>query len=117
MRTILAIAAFALAGAAHAETCTFDTECFDGDGCAETEFEATLGNDGDGNSVLSTISEDVTGETVTGEGGEHSVFTGIGPGAMHLLTRTADGTARYTVHLLEGPMAITYLGACKADEG
>jgi hypothetical protein len=37
-----------------------------------------------------------------------------GPFGAMILTMTAEGPARLTVHFTEGPMAITYLGTCEA---
>ena len=40
------------------------------------------------------------------------VYVGVTESAFHLLTHTADGPARYTTHLFDGPLMIGYLGEC-----
>ena len=36
--------------------------------------------------------------------------------ARHLLTISEAGDVRYTVHYAEGPMMVSYLGRCEAEE-
>ncbi len=117
MRT-LSTAAFmvCMATAAHAMECTFTTECFDGEACAETDLEMTVAHNDHGLPTLETISETLHVTAIAGDGKTHSTLTATGEGAIHMLTRSTGGDARYTVHLTEGPIVISYLGTCKVGE-
>jgi len=114
---ILTIAALltCIATAARAETCTFTTECFEGDDCTETEFEMTVGTGDDGATTLETISETLRVTATVSDDETYSTVTADAEGAEHRLTRTTGGDALYAVTLTDGPMTILYLGTCKAS--
>ena len=99
-----------LTGPAAAVECTFTTECFEGESCMETSFDMEI-DDTDGARKLITPAETI--RVVLGGSNATRVYTGFTDSAFHLLSRGADGTARYTNHLTQGPMVVSYLGTCK----
>ncbi len=106
------IAAFALllsASPALSAACAFTSECFDGEGCSETSFSMTLEQSG-GEVLMTTDAETIPlsqgGNTAT------QIYVGITENAFHLLTVTEAGPSRYTTHIYDGPLAVTYLGEC-----
>lgn len=88
---------------ALAEVCSFTTECFEGDGCYETTFSMTI--DGD------TLVTDAETISVTDDAGPALIATT--PSAVHVLTRSGDGAARYSTHIFDGPLMLNYLGTCE----
>ena len=117
MRILIIAALMACtARAAYAVECSFTTECFDAEECTETDYSLVIGHDDYGIPILETISETLRVTAIAGDGENHSTVTATGEGAIHLLTRATGGDARYTVHLTEGPMTISYLGTCKAGD-
>lgn len=99
-------------------SCQFRLECFEGEACAQTDYAFELnglagGLGPDAMAVLVTL-ESVGGNVeLLGTGsGEVMVLSGGGIEARHMLT--LQGAAiRYTLHYSEGPMVISYLGACE----
>ncbi|KIN61077.1 hypothetical protein Z945_2062 [Sulfitobacter noctilucae] len=112
MRSFMICLAFC-AGPAFASdlTCAFDKECIEGEDCAETSYTfAVEGMNDKGRAVSGvTDAETMRGNIVETDGMQHIVFAGAD--ALHMLSMSADGIARYAVHM-SGPMAITYQGAC-----
>ncbi|QDY69068.1 hypothetical protein [Qingshengfaniella alkalisoli] len=114
-------AALAASGAMAADappiqlSCSFETECFEDEDCAESTFSLSLtGEVGITDAQLLSDSETITGSlAATPAGG--LAFLGITGPAVHLLSKGEDFTARYTVHLTNGPMVISYLGRCEAE--
>ena len=104
-----------ITSAAHAETCIFTTECFEGDDCTGTEFEMAVGTDDDGTTILETISETLRVTATISDGDTYETVTADAEGAEHRLTRTTGGDALYAVTLTEGPMTILYFGTCTAS--
>ncbi|SIO19448.1 hypothetical protein SAMN05444722_0777 [Rhodovulum sp. ES.010] len=98
--------------------CAFDRECYDAEACAETAYEMTVsgrvGGMGAGvvlaRATLSAVSGDVE---VFGTLGGGTLFLQGGEGAARHYLAVTDGAARYSLHMAEGPVAITYLGACE----
>ncbi|MEM9795732.1 MAG: hypothetical protein AAF919_04550 [Pseudomonadota bacterium] len=95
------------AGAAQI-SCLFDTECFENEVCAESEFYLEV-PDGE-RPLLGTIfgNMDVLYQT------DSSVLA-EGEGMQMLLSLNEEGVARASVHL-PGPMVTTYLGQCEVVE-
>lgn len=124
---IATLAAIALAPAAAVAqeaswNCNFQSECLD-DQCATSGYEASL--------VLLTSSIDAGIATVNGrleDSAENLPLAGIDQNGLirlfniesatgaRLLTVTPDGTARYTTHIADPIMSMTYLGRCEEAE-
>ncbi|WP_152449657.1 MULTISPECIES: hypothetical protein [unclassified Roseivivax] len=99
-------------------TCRFETECVDGEACQPTEYEVTVtgragGLDAARMAVAATIST-LSGDEESLGAFENGVLSVSGGeiDARFLLT-VSEGGARLTQHYGDGPMAISYLGACK----
>ena len=91
-------------------SCSFTTECLEGEACAETAFEVSRAA-GDGESViLTTDAETLAGHMIASDDNFHFIFEA--PSAAHLLTEYPNGAARYTIHM-DGPFTITYHGQCE----
>lgn len=100
------VSALAVCNVAQAEVCTFVTECFEGDGCYETQFEMTI----DGNEL---ITDAETIPVTTGGSDTVNVFVGYSNSAFHVLTREIGGAARYSTHIFDGVLMVNYLGTCE----
>ncbi|WP_187793550.1 hypothetical protein [Paracoccus amoyensis] len=103
-------------------TCNFETECTDSD-CADSSYSATVqmtaARPVDSHlTIMSAVFSDVS-ETYEMQGkivdGNRRMFNMDSTAGARLLTIAADGTARYTNHIAEPLMAMTYLGQCKED--
>lgn len=95
---------------AMAIDCKFTTECFESEACSDTSYDVSI-EENDGKTALITVSETVP--VSLGGSDVMRVYVGVTDGAFHLLSRAADGTARYTNHLFQGPMVVSYLGKCE----
>lgn len=95
-----------------AETCTFTTECLEGEACAETSFMAEVTTGADKTATFTTDAETLKGQMLASDDNIHFAFEHAT--AAHLLTQYPDGQARYTVHL-DGPFTITYHGSCEGQ--
>lgn len=95
---------------AHAQDCTFTTECYEAEACQDASFALTadLAND-----TLVTEFGDLSVIAVKNRDAITTLFA-TGEGAEYLLSRNGD-TARFTAHSNDGPAAITYLGTCKGE--
>ncbi|MEL6640035.1 MAG: hypothetical protein AAFP98_01780 [Pseudomonadota bacterium] len=89
-----------------AETCTFTTECFEDEGCADTQFSMAI----DGNTIV-TDAETIV--VTTGGSDTKNVFVGYTETAFHVLTREKGGAARYSTHIFDGMLMVNYLGTCE----
>ena len=96
--------------------CTFQTECMDTE-CSASGYEGwmTVMSDGAGMAEVEwdDPSESVAMSAVTDGGILLASSTGTEAGRQRMLTVLPDGQARFTTHLTDPPMAITYLGECK----
>ncbi len=99
-----------LAGPAVAQTCSFTTECFDGDGCSETSFSFEIETEG---GATRLVSDAETIPLSQGGSDETRVYVGVTESAFHLLTHSAEGEARYSTHIYDGPLMLNYLGRCE----
>jgi hypothetical protein len=98
--------------------CTFEKECLEDEVCNDTTFAPVLKARAGGLTETDMV---VEAELVS-EAGDATLLGVRSNGAMslsggtfearHLLTIAANGTARYTLHLSDGPMVISYLGSC-----
>lgn len=100
--------------------CEFATECYEAEGCQEAVFAATLVGRASGDEMIDMAAEiemrSDNGDVMlagTLSNGALGLYGGAGLG-RHMLSVSADGAARYTVHLANGPQAVTYLGTCEA---
>lgn len=99
-------ATICVGAAAQAETCTFTTECFESEGCSETNFSMAIEGD--------TLVTDAETIPVTSGGSEtKGVFVGYTSSAFHVLTREKGGAARYSTHIFDGMMMVNYMGTCE----
>lgn len=111
----LGLAAGAPAHAQHVEVqCVFTTECFEAESCDEANFTISLSKgDAEGQAILRGPAENISGQ-VQGHDATSLVWIAQTPSSAQLLSWGADGAARYTLHLIDGPAVITYLGICEA---
>ncbi|MEM7488454.1 MAG: hypothetical protein AAF390_04950 [Pseudomonadota bacterium] len=99
----------AVAGAASAQmACTFETECYEAEGCAEAGF-ALIMEDGEDGTILVTDFGDLAVEEL-----DPGVWLARSDGLAALLSVGEEGTARASFHL-PGPQAVTYLGTCEGQ--
>ena len=100
-------------------TCSFVTECYEGEGCAETAFDLSI--EGRAGGLVPTdlmVEAQIVADAGTAEmlglraSGAYSLSGGEFA-ARHMMTIAPDGAARYTVHYADGPMMISYLGTCR----
>ena len=98
--------------------CAYENECLDAEACNNTTFSFELkGRAGGLNDVDMVVQAELIseiGDTILlgARSGEAMSLSGGTFDARHLLTIAKNGNARYTLHYSDGPMAISYLGAC-----
>lgn len=98
--------------------CAFENECLDAEACKSTTFSFELKRRAGGlNDVDMVVQAELIseiGDTILlgARSGETMSLSGGAFDARHLLTIANDGYVRYTMHYSDGPMAISYLGAC-----
>ncbi|MEO0936627.1 MAG: hypothetical protein AAFY38_00565 [Pseudomonadota bacterium] len=117
----MAVALAVMAGPAVAQSeiakaCAFMQECFEAEGCTETDYTPALTWQVGADELLVEAQFDSPSETITLIGVASDGALSLAGGsfaARHLLTVAADGAARYTVHYADGPMVISYLGVCR----
>lgn len=110
MRMLLASLLLALPSIAYSAdySCNFNTECYESEACAESDFSVEVRNGEDkfvtdfGTFPILAKRESDTILTVF-------VHT---DGAVYLLS-AGPRTARLTVHITDGPQSLTYLGLCE----
>ncbi|MEM7644515.1 MAG: hypothetical protein AAF366_18615 [Pseudomonadota bacterium] len=108
-RIVGALVLCGAAGSAAAQmACTFETECYEQDGCAEAGFTLSLDETGE-TPVLMTDFGDLAVEEL-GEG----LWLAQSDGLAALLSVGEDGTARASFHL-PGPQVVAYLGMCGGE--
>ncbi|WP_095589654.1 hypothetical protein [Actibacterium ureilyticum] len=107
MKPVLTVLAALAALPAAARDCTFATECFEAEACADTQFSVTISDDG---------------TTLVTDFGDLAVVFADGPvlvaqdaNATYLLTDLPEG-ARLSTQMTGSPMVVTYLGQCEAAE-
>ena len=88
--------------------CSFNTECFEAEACAEANFTASVDVESE---KITTEFGDLTIVAVKQETRTMTLFA-TGAGAEYLLSVTPQA-ARLTTHANEGPMVISYLGTCE----
>lgn len=101
--------------------CEFQTECFEAEPCAETNFSLSFsaprpasGEDHIAEDVtIETDAETWTGQFMTRANGY--VFRGESGGAVHMLSFDFFGEARLATHILENAMSMSYAGICSGQ--
>jgi len=126
MRTISSILMLALTSmplAAEEASCTFQTECLEGETCNETSFSMTYlvtscpRDPGPRGIVAQTDFGDLSGQEVSlscqtlANASEASTYVLSGDGAAYLLSRFHE-QAWLSVRM-DGPFTINYLGTCE----
>ncbi len=99
--------------AALAMQCTFTTECYESETCNATSFNIAL-EEKDGKTML--VSDAETIPVSVGGSDATRIYVGVTDSAFHLMSRAADGVARYSTHIYDGPMMVNYLGNCEGAE-
>lgn len=109
-RLLLALAALSVPSAVFAAdfTCAFTTECFEAEQCSDSTFaiDVMLGDE-----KISTEFGALTIVALKQSDALKTLFA-TGSGAEYLLSITSDA-ARLTTHMNDGPLSVTYLGACE----
>ena len=118
MRTAALIAALIAVAPAWAEDkliCEFQTECFEAEACDGAALKFGL-VDGDTpeQSVMRTPAGRIVGR-IGGDDYTSLYWIAETEAAVHLLSWGADGTARYTLHLTDGPAVMNYHGVCEIE--
>jgi hypothetical protein len=101
--------------------CRFAVECVEDEACTAAGFSADLRGTAGGLTQQSMVAS-LTMVTQNGA----TEFLGVREGtalslaggsfeARHLLTVTEAGAARYTLHYIDGPLMVSYLGRCEED--
>ncbi|MCR9086501.1 MAG: hypothetical protein NXH97_07155 [Rhodobacteraceae bacterium] len=95
--------------------CIFETECYEAEACDGAGLTLQLSaGDAPGEVVMRSPGETVVGQT-GGSDATSLIWSAETESAAHLLSWGADGTARYSVHLLYGPETVSYLGRCETQ--
>jgi len=119
MRYILAIICIMVfsGGAFASSLCTFDTKCVEAEACIQTHFELRFGAGTGGPNELQIVTETDTVGVAVGGNSKIAFLAGLTERGFHVLTvASGDGAARYTNHLSEGPVTISYLGHCELGQ-
>ena len=94
-------------------SCRFTTECYDAEGCEETDYALALVASDDG-WILRDQVEDVPAVEIAVDGA--LVWMGAGGGAVRILSGTAAQSARLSVHSAAGDLMMNYTGVCDAAQ-
>lgn len=115
---VFALAMCAAPAAVAAKTyCIFETECFEAEACSESTFRFDFEKGGGAGAarvssgVQATTEFGDLGGFIIKQEGDVDTIAFEGPGAFYFLT-VAGRAARLSVHM-EGPLVVTYLGACE----
>jgi len=109
---------------AFALTCEYTVECFEQEACQATDFTIEI-IPGDLDELAGVTSGTAELRDVAGTQGAHFVraegFTVVenrasGDDTLFRLVIGSDGTSRYQVLILDGPLAVTYHGLCVESE-
>ena len=94
--------------AASDYSCNFNTECYESEACAESDFTVEVRN-GENKFVTDFGTFPILAKRETDEILTVFVHT---DGAVYLLSSNAR-QSRLTVHITDGPQSLTYLGQCE----
>jgi len=94
--------------------CHFVTECIESEACADSDYDFEVSWKSERHEVITVITpSETTGGRIERREGDATTVVAEGDNAMHLLTVSPDGEARYSVHIFDGPMSISSLGRCE----
>lgn len=125
--TLLLAAVVALASTMPAAAdllCRFDTECLEGEACAESAFTLTLETLLAPGTLFAEGGFPTGDRAVTDAGSVEIDWAAAGPAlaaywftrtGFHLLSFDAAGVARYSAHLPEAGLSVLYTGTCERD--
>jgi hypothetical protein len=106
----------AAAAAGAAFDCRFDHRCVEDAPCTAADLALSVsGEAGPGAARLAT-GEGARPATLSVTPGGATFVLALGEDAIRLLSLGAGGTARYTLHISDGPRVVTYLGRCRPAE-
>lgn len=108
MKAALHILAICLAGPALAISCGFDTECYEAQDCGESDFSAEVLLE---EQIIATAFGDLIIVAVKQAETLITLFA-TGTGAEYLMSIGPEAS-RLSVHMNEGPVAMTYMGQCE----
>lgn len=102
-------------------SCSFTTECYDTEGCAETSYDLEVAMDtkraresGDaGTARFSDVAGDAEGYFTTTDALTHAFVGDPQEGPSRDLLIGADGAARLVILSADGPSTIVYSGTCE----
>lgn len=107
--------ATALPAAAIDAACHFTVECFEDEPCDEADFILRIRSGLEPMSVrLGGPVDDITGELSVAQSGA-TLILARSPSSLQILTIGPDDTARYTLHLTDGPAMVSYIGTCEDE--
>lgn len=105
----------ALPVAATDAACHFTVECFEDEPCDEADFVLRIRSGDAPMSVrLGGPVDRITGELSVAESGA-TLILARSPSSLQILTIGPDDTARYTLHLTDGPAMVSYIGTCEDE--
>lgn len=120
---LAAAAALAVpAGPAGADIdCSFETECLEGETCADSGFEVTLETALSPGTILAeggfpegdrVVTDTATAEIRWAAAGPALAAFWVTQAGFHLLSFDDGGSARYSAHLPGAGLSVLYLGTC-----
>ena len=117
MKTIakaLVIMCLSAPAALAGNTCTFTTLCTDTQPCTATEFSLIFrAGTGGPNDIELDVGDEIVGVAVGGNA-QVAHIAGLSQTGFHVLTlASGTGAARYTRHVDDGPLAMTWHGTCE----
>ncbi|QGX98571.1 hypothetical protein EI983_09890 [Roseovarius faecimaris] len=96
------------AAPAQAFNCLFDTECYEAEGCAASNFDIDVSTE---DKTLSAAFGDLTILAIKRSESLVTLFA-TGGGAEYMLSATPEA-ARLSVQMNQGPLVLSYLGICE----
>jgi hypothetical protein len=113
--TIVVATAAALPAPAMDAACHFTVECFEDEPCDEADFVLRIRPGPEPMSVrLGGPVDRITGELSVADSGATLVLA-RSPSSLQILTIGVDESARYTLHLTDGPAMVSYIGTCEDE--
>lgn len=117
MRYLIGLALLFPGAAQAASQCTFTMECYESEACQPTTFALEFRAGTGGPNELELVTDTETIGVTAGGTGKVAHLAGMTETGFHVLTLTsATGSARYTNHISDGPLTVTYLGTCEVGQ-
>ena len=119
MRCLIALAfVYSMVSQAQAASlCSFTTECYENEACQPSAFELTFRAGTGGPNEMELVTDAETIGVAVGGNAQFAHLAGMTKTGFYVLTlASADGTARFTTHLSDGPQSITSLGTCEIGQ-